>query len=130
MPRVTLRPTIAADLPHLIGEALPFRIKAFTVLADDRVIGIGGVGFPPGGPPIAFVQQAPGAKKFPVAFHKAGLAAMHMIRDSGLDEVLATADADDDAALRWLDRLGFARAPVQVIEGRILFIWSRDVSEN
>src|SRR5271167_4422310 len=83
-PTVRLRPAVASDLSEIIGEPLPFRIRAITVLAGDRVIGMGGIAFPPHGPVIAFVQQAPEAKNYPVAFHRAGLLAMRMIRDSGL----------------------------------------------
>jgi hypothetical protein len=45
MPKVTLRPTIAADLAHVIGEPLPYRIRAITAFIDDRVIGVGGIAF-------------------------------------------------------------------------------------
>jgi hypothetical protein len=153
MPRVILRPTIPEDLPFLIGESLPCRIRAITaVLTDDgpqetddrgrknnrpssvacapssdgKVIGIGGIAFPPDGPVWAFVQQAPEAKKYPVAFHRAGLMAMKMIRDSGVAEVVATADADNAAAVRWLKRLGFAAGVAQPIEGKLLFILKPD----
>jgi hypothetical protein len=123
MPRVILRPTISADLPFLIGEPLPYRIRAITavLMAADRtdgiatceftgrpassIIGIGGIALPPDGPAWAFVQQAPEAKRYPVAFHRSGLMAMRMIRELGLREVVATADADSAAALRWLRRL-------------------------
>ena len=54
--RVTLRPTVAADLPHVIGEVLPHRIQAITALFGDRVIGLGGIGFRPDGTAIAFAQ--------------------------------------------------------------------------
>src|SRR5215470_14489177 len=99
MPKVTLRPTILADLPHVIGEPLPYRIRAITALADDRIIGMGGIAFPPQGPAIAFAQlvplpdQSPEARRYPVAFHRAGLMAMEMIRTSGVAQVIATADA-------------------------------------
>jgi hypothetical protein len=132
MPRITLRPTVPADLPHVIGEPLPWRIRAVTALADDRVIGLGGVAFPPGGPAIAFVQLAPApagsapeARRYPVAFHRAGLMAMAMIRASGVATVIATADPGHAAAVRWLHRLGFTPAERQDIEGRILFVWNR-----
>lgn len=121
--RVTIRPTVAADLPSLIGEPLPHRIKAFTALAGDKVIGIGGIGFPPGGPVVAFVQQLPEAKRYPVAFHRAGLVAMRMIRESGLRRVVATTDADHEAGLRWLGRLGFTRAAIQDAPGKVIFVW-------
>jgi len=55
--RVTLRPTIAADLPHVVGEPLPFRIRAITALAGDKVIGLGGIAFPPDGTVWAFCSR-------------------------------------------------------------------------
>ena len=128
MPTVILRPTIASDLSSVIGEPLPFRIKALTVVIDGKVMGVGGIGFPPGGPVVAFVQQAPGATMYPVTFHRAGLAAMRMIRESGAPHVVATTDADPDGAgVRWLKRLGFveARAEFQDIPGKTVFVWSR-----
>jgi hypothetical protein len=146
MPRVTLRPTIPEDLPFLIGEPLPCRIRAITAVltteegerknsrpssvvrppSSEKVIGIGGIAFPPDGPVWAFVQQAPEAKKYPVAFHRAGLMAMKMIRESGVREVVATADADNEAAVRWLRRLGFDAGVAQPIEGKLLFTLKRE----
>jgi hypothetical protein len=134
MPRITLRPAIPADLPHVIGEPLPYRIRAVTALADGRVIGLGGVAFPPHGPAIAFVQFAPApdasaagvpeARRYPLALHRAGLMAMAMIRASGVAQVIATADAGHAAAVRWLKRLGFQPAERQPIAGRVLFVWT------
>jgi hypothetical protein len=145
MPKVTLRSTIPADLPYVIGEPLPFRIRAITALVDGRVIGIGGIAFPPQGPAIAFAQLAPSppirgsvsqdrgategipeARRYPVAFHRAGLMAMGLIRTSGAEQVMATADARSDVAVRWLKRLGFKPAHDQRIEGKLLFIWRRE----
>src|SRR6476646_6183435 len=124
-PTIRLRPTIASDLPEIIGEPLPFRIRAITVLADDRVIGMGGIAFPPHGPVIAFVQQTTVAKDYPVAFHRAGLLAMRMIRDAGIKHVIATTDRDRPAAIRWIERLGFVRSCVQPIDDKLLFEWNR-----
>lgn len=143
MPKVTLGPTIAADLAHVIGEPLPYRIRAITALIDDRVIGVGGIAFPPHGPAIAFVQLSPSprrdtagdgerttasmpeARRYPVAFHRAGLMAMEMIRKSPITQVVATADAGSEVAVRWLKRLGFRPAQRQPIAGKILFVWNR-----
>jgi len=149
MSKVTLRPAIPADLPHVIGEPLPCRIRAITALVDDRVIGMGGIAFPPLGLPIAFVQlvRSPGrddavctgertatsipeARHYPVAFHRAGLMAMEMIRTSGLTRVVATADAASEAAVRWLKRLGFQKAEDQRIAGKLLFVWNRDSASD
>ena len=145
MPKVTLRPTIPADLPHVIGEPLPYRIRAITALVDDRIIGVGGIAFPHNGPAIAFVQLVPSsredaavcngehaarsipeARRYPVAFHRAGLMAMEMIRRSGVTQVTATADASSDVAVRWLKRLGFMQAESQRIGGKLLFVWNRE----
>lgn len=121
--RVKLRPSVPADLPHIIGEPLPYRIRAITALVDGRVIGMGGIAFPPGGPVIAFVQQADDAKNYKVAFHRAGLMAMRLIRDAGVPEVVATAQADNAVAVRWLERLGFARTDAPAVDGKLVFIW-------
>jgi hypothetical protein len=146
MARVTLRPTISADLPHVIGEPLPYRIRAITALVDGRVIGVGGIAFPPRGPAIAFVQLAPmspneagaardddgatrgvpEARRYPVAFHRAGLMAMELISASGVKRVVATGDAGSNTALRWLKRLGFRPTDNQPIDGKVLFAWSGD----
>jgi hypothetical protein len=145
MARVILRPTVSEDLSHLIAEPLPFRIRCITaVLMPDAevqetsenapsklpehaqppstVIGIGGVAFLPGGLVWAFVQQSVIAKRYPLSFHRAGLMAMQMVRESGLREVVATADAGNAAALRWLRRLGFVEADRQNINDKVLFI--------
>jgi hypothetical protein len=124
MRKVELRPAIADDLPHIIGEPLPYRIRAFTAVADGKVIGIGGLAFPPDGQVWAFVQQGEAAKQYPVAFHRAGLMAMKMIQESGLRGILATADTDSEVAIRWLRRLGFVESPVQKINGKSTFIWN------
>jgi len=49
--------------------------------------------------------------------------AMRMIRDSGLAEVVATADTDSAAARRWLRPLGFVEAERQDIVGQVVFLW-------
>jgi hypothetical protein len=123
---VRLRPAIASDLPEIIGEPLPYRIRAITVLADDRVIGMGGIAFAPHGPVIAFVQQTADAKNYPVAFHRAGLLAMRMIRDAGIMHVIATTDRNSPTAIRWIRRLGFVTSAAQPFEDKLLFEWNRD----
>jgi hypothetical protein len=145
---VILRPTVPADLPKIIGEPLPYRIRAITAVllpapaaggstlatpspqksapaaaaANGKVIGIGGIAFPPDGTVWAFVQQSVEAKRYPIVFHRAGLAAMKMIRAMGLGEVHATADRDNEAALRWLRRLGFVEAGL-ISEDKVAFVW-------
>jgi hypothetical protein len=129
-PIVRLRPTIAADLPHVIGEPLPFRIRAITMIIDNRVVGLGGIAFPPHGPVIAFVQQTGEARKYPVAFHRAGLLAMRMVRASGLSHVVATTARDSPRAIRWIERLGFTRTAVQPLPDKWLYEWTERANDR
>jgi len=133
--RVLLRPTVAADLPHVIGESLPFRIKALTAylpadpsrtpLVDgsggDRVLGVGGLCYMPGDIVGAFVAMTDEGRKYPAAIHRAGLAAMKMIRASGEPRVIAIADEMIPGSERWLARLGFK--PV-TSAGVTAYVWS------
>ena len=89
------------------------------------MLGVGGLAFPPDGPPWAFVQQAPEAKHYPLSFHRAGLMAMAMIRATGIREVTATCDADNAAAVRWLKRLGFTPGDRQHLPGKLIWFWTR-----
>lgn len=120
--RVTLRPTVAADLPFLIAVPLPHRIKAITAELEGRVIGIGGIGYRPDGTVIAFVQMSDEARKYPVAIHRAGLMAMEMIRKARVPLVIAESQDGNPAAVPWLLRLGFR--PV-LIDGASAFVWER-----
>lgn len=118
--RVTLRPTVAADLPHVITKPLPFRIRALTAVLGDRVLGVGGMGFQPDGLVVAFVAMNDEGRKYPAAIHRAGLAAMKMIRTSGERRVIAIADETISGAHRWLTRLGFGAVTV---DGVTAYVW-------
>ncbi len=118
--RVELRPTVAADLPHVIDVPLPHRIRAITAIAGGDVLGIGGIGYRPDGTVIAFVAMKDEARKYPLAIHRAGRMAMDMIRATGLPLVVAEAQENNPAAERWLLRLGFRKC---TIGGREAFAW-------
>ncbi len=105
---------------HLIGEPLPFRIRALTAHVGDQVLGIGGLGYLPDGVVGAFVVMSEEGRKYPVAIHRAGLAAMEMIRASGERRVIALADHFVPAAERWLERLGFEAVTV---DGVTAYVW-------
>ncbi len=124
--RVTLRPTVAADLPHVIGEELPHRIRAITALAGDKVLAIGGIGYRPDGTVIAFMMANDEFRKYPVAVHRAGVMGMKLIRDSGVPLVVAEAQAGNPAAERWLLRFGFKP---REISGQKAFVWERAVEK-
>lgn len=120
---VEYRPTVPDDLAALThltdGSPLPHRIRAITVVIDGVIMGLGGIGWRPDGMCVAFVHARPGAKAFPIVFHRAGLLAMAMIRTSGARRVFAEAQPGNPAAARWLLRLGFKRA-------NGIFVWERD----
>lgn len=120
--RVTLRPTIAADIPFCIGEPLPHRIKAITALIGDQVIGLGGIAYKPDGTVVAFAQINDEFRKYPAAIHRAGRMAMDMIRASGVPRVVAEAQPNNPAAEPWMLRHGFRAIEVS---GRRAFVWER-----
>jgi RimJ/RimL family protein N-acetyltransferase len=109
MPRVELRPSVAADFLALQGCPPAWRCQCITALVDGRVIGIGGVVHLPNGTHAASVIMNEEARRYPVAIHRAGRAAIAKFRELGLKRVLAFADADTPASERWLERLGFRR---------------------
>ena len=121
---VILRPTVAADIAQVTSEPLPVRIRAITALIGDRVIGIGGIGYREDGVVIGFAVITEEFRRRPVALHRAGIAMMKIIRDSGVVRVMALADENIAAAGRWLERLGFTP---QLEHGRKIYVWHRSV---
>lgn len=121
MARVELRPTVAADFLALQGAPPKFRCRCLTAIVDGRVIGIGGLVHNPGGELWASVLMAKEARDYPVAIHRAGLRAIAEFKRLGLKRVLASAEPDNAAAERWLERLGFVRTTVGALE---VFVWS------
>jgi hypothetical protein len=118
--RVQLRPTIPADLPQVTHETLPIRIRAITAELDGRVLGIGGIGYRTDGVVIGFAAINEEFRLYPAAIHRAGLAMMKVIRESGVPQVIALADQRIEAADRWLERLGFR---VCFERGVRLYVW-------
>lgn len=137
MIRVQLRPTVPADLPLVISEPLPYRIKALTAyipgepfwtsggdgVFDDQVLGVGGLCYMPNDIVGAFVAMTEEGRKYPAAIHRAGLAAMRMIRQSGEPRVVAIADRIVPGAERWLERLGFRPVTVGDVTA---YVWSAE----
>ena len=119
--RVTLRPTVAADIPFITDKPLPARIQGITAEVDGRVLGIGGFSFRDGAI-LAFVAMTDEARKYPTAIHRAGLAAMALARREGYPRIVAEAEPGNPAAERWLLRLGFRRT---MLMGKDAFVWER-----
>ena len=118
--RVELRPTVPADLAQVTHQPLPIRIRAITALAGDQVLGIGGIGYRPDGVVIAFMHINEPGRRYPRAIHRAGLAAMELIRQSGERCVIAMADELVEPARRWLERLGFRATHEDGVE---FYVW-------
>ena len=97
------------------------RIRAYSVLIDDVLQGIGGLAFMPSGTVAGFVMMVPGAARYKVALHKAGLMAMREARRLGIDRVVALAEMHNPAAEPWLERLGFRPVP---IDGTVAWVWT------
>src|SRR5258708_2327635 len=104
--RVEFRPTVAEDLALVFAEPVPCRVQAITAVRGDCVLGVGGIGFKPNGTVVAFAQISAEGRKYPLAIHRAGRAAMAMIRESRVPLVIAEAQPGNPAAERWLERLG------------------------
>lgn len=120
MSRVVLRPATRADFDKLTSEPLPCRVKAWAAERDGEVLGVGGLAFLPTGTVAAFVHAAPGAHRYKMAFHKAGLMAMAEAKRMGLKHVVAMSDKSIEPASRWLERLGFRP---MMIDGEKVYTW-------
>ena len=117
---IELRPSVRADFDELIAVPLPYRCLALTALDAGKVIGVGGFCFFPDGTARAFVHTAPGAHRYAVTFHRAGLRIMQEARRRGLRRIVATADEKQPRAGPWLARLGFKP---QTIAGYEVWVW-------
>lgn len=120
MIRVLFRPSVADDFVALQGSPPIYRSRCTTATVEDRVIGIGGLVYPPDGEIWASVLMADEARQYPAAIHRAGRRAMAEFRRLGVKRVFAEAQPGNPAAERWLLRLGFVAIDVL---GRKAFVW-------
>jgi N-acetylglutamate synthase-like GNAT family acetyltransferase len=120
-PLPTIRPATRADIDQFISEPLPWRVRAFAVDDDEgKLLGVGGFSYQPNDVIAAFVLKVPGAEKYKVALHRAGLMAMREAREAGYRRVVALAAKTNPAAERWLARLGFK--PV-IVDNEQAWVW-------
>lgn len=115
-----IRHATLADFQEIIGEPLPFRVRAFAVEHDGKLLGIGGLAYLPNGTVGAFVHATEGARPYRIAMHKAGLRTMEEARKLGLRRVVALAEPGIEPAVRWLERLGFHPT---VVDGETVYAW-------
>lgn len=118
--RVILRPTRPEDLPHVIGEPLPYRIWAITGELDGRVLGVGGLTFHPDKVVRVFAALTDDARRYKVTLHKAALQVLAMARGAGYRRLGTFADPRIAPAEAWLRRLGFHPYTVDDVT---VYIW-------
>ena len=100
----------------------PHRCRAYAVKKDGRVIGIGGLGFPAGGPVILWADITDELRALPVTLHKVGKRSIADAIPLGIKRVYATTDQGFAAAERWIKRLGFTDTG-EVIDGKKVHVW-------
>jgi RimJ/RimL family protein N-acetyltransferase len=104
----------------MIADPLPWRVRAWAVELNGELLGLGGFSYQPHGVIAAFVIKKPGAEKYAVSLHRAGLMAMQEARRLGYRRVVALAEKTNEAAERWLERLGFKQV---YIDGEQAWVW-------
>jgi RimJ/RimL family protein N-acetyltransferase len=96
-------------------------VRAWAVELDGELLGVGGFAYHPGDVIAAFVVKKPGAEKYALSLHRAGLMAMREARRLGYRRVVALAEQTNEAAERWLERLGFEQV---MIDGERAWVWT------
>jgi RimJ/RimL family protein N-acetyltransferase len=107
----------------MINEPLPWRVRAWAVELDGELLGIGGFAYQPNDTIAAFVLKKPGAEKYAVSLHRAGLMAMAEAKRLGYRRVVALADKTNEAAERWLERLGFQQV---MVDNEQAWVWEAE----
>jgi N-acetylglutamate synthase-like GNAT family acetyltransferase len=125
MKRVEIRPARLSDFLQLVGAAPDYRVRAWAAERDGELLGVGGLALLPDETWAAFVHAAPGAHRFKVSFHRAGLMVMAEARRLGLRRVVATAETKVPRATEWLERLGFR--PTEAA-GVVVWVWTSEGS--
>jgi RimJ/RimL family protein N-acetyltransferase len=118
--KAEIRPATRADIDAMIDEPLPWRVRAWAVEDDGKLLGIGGFAYQPNDTIAAFVLKKPGAEKYAVSLHRAGLMAMREAKRLGYRRIVALAEQTNEAAERWLERLGFREV---MVDSEKAWVW-------
>lgn len=110
MSRVAISPATADDFREIVGREPPVRVFALAGRLDGKLLGVGGIAFSPDGSRLAFCELTDEARKHPVSLHRAALMTMEMAKGMKIKRLIAEAQDNNGAAVRWLLRLGFAPA--------------------
>lgn len=119
--RVVVTPTTAEDAREFLTE-LPWRIQAVTGRVDGEVRGIGGITMLPDGTCAVFLEASEeDCRKYPVTLHREALKFLAAAKARGIRKLVAQVDSSREAAIRWLERLGFEYAGM--VDGEVVYIW-------
>lgn len=116
-----LEPAAPADFAALVGQQPVARVRAISAWLGDELIGVGGFLTHADGTVWASMAVTDTYRKYPAALWRGAVEAMRMAGRLGIREVRAIADADQPAAARFLDRLGYEL--IGEISGEPLYRW-------
>lgn len=113
---------IALAKPEDYETPPPYRCRAYAVKRDGRLIGIGGLGFPPHMPPILWANITDELRSLPVTLHKVGMRGVADAKAMGVRVMYATTELGFEAAERWIARFGFEETG-ELQDGKKVWIW-------
>jgi hypothetical protein len=122
-----IRPSTQEDFLQYFGDLPPYRVRSLTGLRDGRILAIAGVGFPPGGAPILFMDIEPEAREYKMIICKTALRFMNMIKRLNIPLIVATIQQDNQVFKDFASRFGFKDTGV-VVEGEEIWRW--DISNS
>lgn len=118
---VTIRPATAEDFARWGDPTPPYRVRAWVGEKDGEILGIGGVAYPPGSLPVAWVNFTPDAYRYPKTMHQTALRFLAAIDHP---RIILSADNSIGASRRWAERLGFRPTGLHTEDGEV-FIHDR-----
>lgn len=108
---MNIRPATEADLVGFFGqkpaELQITRIRAWSAVEGEKVLGIGGVRFHADGGVTGFLNAGAELRSHPVVLHRATLRFLKEWRAMGFRTLRATIDCRIPRAPEWARRLGF-----------------------
>jgi RimJ/RimL family protein N-acetyltransferase len=118
----SVTPTTADDIAAFFPRAAPWRVRALTAKVDGKIVGIGGYAILPNGERIGFMEvPEENCKAYPVVLYRATRKFFGELREAGVSKVTVYPDKTREAAVRWLEYLGFRH--VGEAKGESFYVW-------